>query len=86
MAQLAAVEVQWLRLQEAGEVDTDWATTGIYFLKGAHLQVLPVPLLAHHPLHTAEIETAATKGTGEGKIMLSNILFCDSKHSFVFPF
>lgn len=84
MAQLAAVEVQRLRLQEAGELDIDWATTGIYFLKGVHLLVLPVPLLAHHPLPTAETETAATRGTGEGIFLLSHVSFCNSNHNFLF--
>lgn len=66
MAQLAVVEVQW-RLHEAEVVDTDWATTGISFLKGVHLLAPHVHPPAHHPPPTADTGTAATKGTGAGK-------------------
>lgn len=62
MAQLAVVEVQWLHRQEAGVVDTDWATTGMYFLRGVHLLVPPDPPPALHPPPMADTGTAATKG------------------------
>lgn len=61
--QLAVVEAQWLELQEAEVLDTDWATTGISFLKGVQLLVHPIPPPAHHHLRTAGTGTAATKGT-----------------------
>lgn len=62
MAQLAVVEAQQLQLREAGVVATDWATTGIYFHKGVHPQVHPVPPPAPHHRPTADTETEATKG------------------------
>lgn len=65
MGQSAVVEVQPLQRQEAG-VGTDWATIGIYFLKGVHLLVHP--LVPHHP-HTAVTETAATKGIDAGTML-----------------
>lgn len=64
--QLAVVEAQWLELQEAEVLDTDWATTGISFLKGVQLLVHPIPPPAHHHLRTAGTGTAATKGTDAG--------------------
>lgn len=75
MAQLAVVEVQWLQRQEAGVLDTDWATTGIYFLKGVHLLVPPAPPPAPHPPPTADTGTAATKGTDAGKTYFLSFLF-----------
>lgn len=73
MGQSAVVEVQPLQHREAG-VGTDWATIGIYFLKGVHLLVLQVhPLVPHHP-HTAVTETAATKGIDAGT-MLFHVTF-----------
>lgn len=62
MAQSAVVGVQ-RQLHEAEVVDTDWATTGISFLKGVHLLVPHVRPPAHHPPPTADTGTAATKGT-----------------------
>lgn len=59
------MEAQWLQLQGAEEVDTDWGTTGIYFLKGVHLLVPPIPPLALRLPPTVETGTAAAKGTGE---------------------
>lgn len=70
MAQLAVVEAQQLQHQEAGVADTDWATIGIYFLKGVHPPVPPVPPPDLHPPLTAGTETAAIKGIGAGKTLL----------------
>lgn len=75
MAQLAVVEAQQPQRQEAEVVDTDWGTTGIYFLKGVHLLVPPVPLPAPHPPPTADTETAATKGIGAGNTISSPFLW-----------
>lgn len=69
MAQLAVVEVQWAQHQEAEVLDTDWATTGIYFLKGVHLLVPPVPPHAPRPPPTGDTGTAATKGIDAGKTL-----------------
>lgn len=46
-------------------MDTDWVTTGIYFLKGVHPQVPPIPPHAPPPPPMADTGTAATKDTGE---------------------
>lgn len=79
MAQSAVVEVQPLQHQEAG-VGTDWATTGIYFLKGVHLLVPPVhPLVPHRP-HTAVTETAATKGIDAGEMLFHINFFTVTLH------
>lgn len=75
MAQSAVVEAQQLQHRGAEVVDTDWGTTGIYFLKGVHLLVPHVPLPAPHPPPTADTETAATKGIDAGKTPFP-LLFC----------
>lgn len=67
MAQLAVAEVHWLHLQEAGVVHTDWATTGISFLRGVHLLVPLIRPLAPHPPPMTDTGTAAPKGTDAGK-------------------
>lgn len=72
------VETQQLVHQEA-EVDIEWATTGMCFLKGVHLLVHPIHPLAPHPPPTAVIETAATKGIDGGK-MLFHINFLEKAH------
>lgn len=41
---------------------TDWATTGIYSLKEAHLPVRPAPPPTHRPPPMGDTEIAATKG------------------------
>lgn len=56
------VEAQLLQRPEAGVVGTDWATTGIYFPKEAHLLVRPAPPPTHHPPPMGDTEIAATKG------------------------
>lgn len=61
------VEAQWLQLHEVGVVDTDWATTGIFFLKGARLLVRPDPPPAHHHHRMVDTGIAATKDTDAGK-------------------
>lgn len=71
MVHLAVVEAQLLELQEAEVVDTDWATTGIYFLKGVRPLVPPILPLAHRPPPTAETGTAVTTGTDEGYMTCS---------------
>lgn len=63
------VEVRELLLPEAGVLGTDWATTGIYSLKGAHLLVHRSPRPAHRRRHMADTEIAATKGTGTGEML-----------------
>lgn len=74
MVQWAVVETQPLQRQEA-EVDIDWATTGIYFLKEVHLLVPLVRPLALHPPPTAVTETAATKGIDAGMMLFFLINF-----------
>lgn len=69
MVQLAVVEVQRPQHQEAGLAGTDWATTGIYFLKEVHLLVPRAPPPAPHPPPTADTGTAATKDTDAGKTL-----------------
>lgn len=86
MAQLAVVEAQQLQRPEAGVVDTDWATTGIYSLKGVHLLVPLVPPPAPHPLPMADTETAATKGIDGGKKPFSLCLFGYSGRPVCFLF
>lgn len=56
-------------------VGIDWATTGIYFLKGVHLLVPLDPPPALHPPPTVDTETAAIKGIDAGKTIFPHQFF-----------
>lgn len=72
MARLAAEGKPQRRHREAGP-DTDWDTTGTYFLRGVHLLVHPGHHLALHPRLAAVTETAITKDTNAGEHVLKGL-------------